>query len=467
MWRTFVDIRGPRFLLHLFLLAGVLRFASSAACAADRPNLVLVGLGALRADVAERQDVAPTLQLLSRQGVQFVTAYSNLPWPRGAAATLLASGNSQRHGVRGPLDALAPGVVLLSELARQQGYDTVAVVSHFDLDPVFGFGQGFQFFDVRLNLPIIGNHSSPLPVASLFFGDFGRDRSLRAAKLQSNARRADDWTTEAALGALSKYRGRQLFLWISYFGASQTWGDEALRFRRRENYEAQVHSLDDQLERLVRGIDALKKGQDTLLVLYGESGFSFLEHGDYGVGSSLYETSVRVPLVFVWLGKLPTGHQVEAPVSLLDVAPTLADLLGWPAQKAWSGQSLRPWLTGESETPESPPVFLETFLPATVAGSRALPDEQGQVRRIGVAWQALRMGRYKLIRRRAHRLIDVPRPDPLPPAASSMLNSIELYDLANDPTEQRNMASSAPQVLEELARELEWWNSPDGNRADR
>lgn len=452
---------GARVLRSVAWLVGCLGAFAACASAADRPTVVLVGLGALRADVAERDDVAPTLQLLARRGVHFTAAYSNVPWPRGAAATVLSGALSHRHGVHSPLDPLAPDVTLLSERARDQGYDTVAVVSHFDLDPVFGFGRGFLSFDARLPLPIVGNHLSPLPVPSLFFGDLGRDRSLRGAKLQSNARRPDDWTAEAALATLSKYRGRDLFLWVSFFGPSQTWIDDELHFRSRADYEARVRFLDEQLARLARGIDALRQARDALIILYGDSGFALLEHSDYGAGNSLYEPSVRVPLVVVWLGKVPQGRVVTEPVSLLDLAPTLADLLGWGNEPQWRGHSLRPWLTEEGDAPKPRTVFLETSLPATLAASREVRDEQGRARRIGIRLQAVRAGRYKLIRREAHPLIDVPHPDPVPAGAQRTSDSWELYDLLSDPAEQHNVAASAPHVLEDLTRKLREWN-PSG-----
>ncbi len=413
--------------------------------------LLLLGLGAARADSVQKAEVAPTLHWLASRGATFTHAYSNTPWPRAAAATLLTGALSTYHGVQGPLDALSPAATSLARIAAARGYDTVAVVSHADLDPAFGFDRGFARFDARLSLPIVEHGPEALPVPSLYFGDRAHDRSVRAARLRANARRSDAETTEAALGALAKHRGRRLFLWVSYFGASQTWREDALSFWSKQEYEERIQQLDREVQRLLDGLQALGLAERTLVVLYADSGFALLEHGDYGVGLSLYEPAIRIPLSFVWPKRISPEQRFDVPVSLLDVAPTVADLLDWGPLPEARGRSLRPLFADKpSELPERP-VWLETFLPATAAASREVRLTGGEKRRIGSVLRGVRLGRYKLIVRRPYALVDVPEAA----ATRSVGPAVEekrLFDLLADPGEQRDLVPAAPAVLQELER---------------
>lgn len=426
---------------------------------AEEPVVLLLGLGAIRADRAQQAEIVPTLRWLVRQGVEFTTAYANAPWPRAAAATVLTGTLSHGHGVRGPLDGLSPQRTTLAQAASAEGYDTVAVVSHLDLDPAAGFGRGFDRFDARLSLPLLDLAPRSLPVPDLFFGDLARDRSVRAAKIRAQGRRTDADTTEAALGMLAKHRRRPLFLWVSYFGASQTFSEEGVTLLSADAYAQRLRALDEEVRRLLDGVQKLGLAARTLLIVYGDSGFSLLEHGDYGAGTTLYEPAVRIPLAFIWPQRIPAGRTVEEPVSLVDVAPTVADLLGWRRRTASAGRSLAPLLFGAQGTAqwERRPVLLETYLPATAVASREVRTADGATRRAGSVLRAVRWGPYKLIARTPHPLIDVPSQrfaagdSGLLPAAPVQR---ELYDLRSDPGELRDLVSEQPAVLEELDRWL-------------
>jgi tetratricopeptide (TPR) repeat protein len=122
----------------------------------------------------------------------------------------------------------------------------------------------------------------------------------------------------------------------------------------------------------------------------------------------VYDAAIRVPLMLWRPGRLPAGVVVNAPVRVIDLAPTLLELVGAPPMPAAQGRSLMPLITASSGDAESRSVYAETYLP-----------------QFYMNWAPLRM-----LRDRNWKYIDAPRP--------------ELYDLIHDPGELRNLAAEVP-----------------------
>jgi arylsulfatase A-like enzyme len=205
-----------------------------------------------------------------------------------------------------------------------------------------------------------------------------------------------------------------------------------------DRYGEALEALDAQVGRLMRGFTELGLHRDTLVVLIGDHGLSLMEHGRLATAQFLYEPSIRVPLMISWWNRLPHGRRVEAQVSILDVPPTLFALGGVAAPPEQDGTSLLSHIDGTS-TQSDARVYLETFLPATLAVSRPVLLEDGSSQRIGTVRRALRTTRWKLIRSEPHALINTLSPARVADAMRRTDRVEELYDLANDPTESVNL----------------------------
>ena len=116
----------------------------------------------------------------------------------------------------------------------------------------------------------------------------------------------------------------------------------------RERWLDELARVDAQIDRLLAGIAAAGLRDRTFVVLTADHGEAFGEHGTHMHGSTLYEEVVRVPLVVAGPGHAP--RRVHAPVSLLDVAPTLLDLFGVATPGTFMGESLVPYLRGQDPT---------------------------------------------------------------------------------------------------------------------
>jgi arylsulfatase A-like enzyme len=123
-------------------------------------------------------------------------------------------------------------------------------------------------------------------------------------------------------------------------------------------YEQEVRELDDQVARLVADLDASLGPERFVLVITADHGEEFGEHGGIYHGQ-LYDEVLHVPLFVRWPGKVPAGRTIDEQVSLVDVAPTLLDLVGLDATVE-SGLSLRPLLEGTAAPLDRPYLFAES-----------------------------------------------------------------------------------------------------------
>ncbi len=118
-------------------------------------------------------------------------------------------------------------------------------------------------------------------------------------------------------------------------------------------YQASVSVLDREIERFMTGLKKLGLYEQTMFILFGDHGEAFGEHGVWEHGTSLFEEQIRVPLLIRFPAGRFAGRRVAAPVSLMDVFPTVLDWLEIsPSKAALDGCSLMPVLKSGAKRPE-------------------------------------------------------------------------------------------------------------------
>ncbi|MBI5767015.1 MAG: sulfatase [Verrucomicrobia bacterium] len=113
-------------------------------------------------------------------------------------------------------------------------------------------------------------------------------------------------------------------------------------------YYACISYTDSRIGMLLDELDRLDLWKTTLVVLVGDNGFHLGDHGGLWAKLSAFDASTRVPLIFAG-GSVPAGRVIGAPVELIDIYPTLADLAGFPAPAGLEGRSLVSLMRGASE----------------------------------------------------------------------------------------------------------------------
>jgi len=345
------------------------------------PSILLVTLDTTRADrigcYGYAKAETPALDSLAASGVRFDRAYAQAPLTLASHASLLTGTYPATTGLRINADAiLSTGVHTLAERLKPEGYRTGAFVSSFVLDSTFGLDRGFDRYD----------------------DDLVRGRVSRHFELERPA----NLVTDAALGWLDEPSKAPFFAWVHLYSAHAPYAPpEPFRSRHTDPYDGEIAFADSQLRRLLDWVESKGQSERTIVIVAADHGESFLDHGEPEHGLFVYDTTIRVPLVVAWAGKVPAGTSA-ASVQLVDVYPTVLELLGQRADPQASGASLAAALRGAA-------------LGDRTAYGESLYSERGY------GWAPLRY-----VVRGALKLIEAPRP--------------ELYDHDADPGETDNRA---------------------------
>jgi len=285
-------------------------------CGRDEPRLdaLLVTFDTTRTDAvasydARRGQRTPSLDRLAAEGVAFERAFSVAPLTLPSHASMLTGLYPLRHGVRDNGSARLPAEAeTVAERARAAGYRTAAFVGARVLAPGFGLEQGFEVYDAPDARRTTTSHFAERPAGEV---------------------------TDAALAWLAaRERDRPFFLWVHFFDPHAPY-DPPPGFARgasnQERYRGEVAYADRELGRLLAALEAEGSLDTTLVVVAADHGESFGEHGEKSHGAYCYQPTIHVPLVLrAPRGSTPRapGTRSDATVSVADVGPTLADAMG-------------------------------------------------------------------------------------------------------------------------------------------
>lgn len=427
------------------------------------PSLVLVGVDTLRRDHVT-PGLMPHLHARGREGCDLADAMATAPWTLSSFASALTGLAPSLHGAVLPgavrnMDRqvprrLEPSVTTLAGHLASQGYATAA----FYANQFFAFGLAESFGEHRyLNLPAealldeaadwIRRHADRPFCCFVLLNDPHEPTTPPARHLRPEldaldlpAPSADELRGLAAWGDPDR-RERHLGLcgWPPPDAARRA------RALKLALYRATVRQVDAAIARFADRLDRLRLSSHTLCTVFSDHGEEFLDHAaeahgwnhdpravrGIGHGHSQFQELLRVPWVS-WGPGVQADGAVEAPVSLADLAPTMAD---------WLGVAPLPL----------PPAPHDGLVGRSLAAVRAAGDPPrlllAEAAAYGPDVVALRRGRWKLI---AHR-------DGRP---------LGLYDLDADPRERDDRQHAEPDVLAGLRDDLAAWRRAAPGRGD-
>jgi arylsulfatase A-like enzyme len=405
--------RASRFLLLGGLASAACGSPGGAAAppraAAQDLDVVLVLVDTLRADhlpfYGYARETAPFMASLAAKGVVFENAFSVSSWTAPAAASLFTGLYPPQHGVvtgliatrrlqkKDPtvqINRLPEGLATLGEVMKQAGYRTFGVSNNANIRGELGFAQGFDRFR--------------------YF------HSAEAGAPDVNGV-VEQWKPELQKG---KY-----FLYLHYMDVHAPYDDRppwvpparTRKERRIAAYDSEIRYVDEHLAKLSQ---LLGWDQDTLVVLLADHGEEFREHGRDWHGNTLYGEVLRIPLVLFCPSRLRPAR-VPDNVSIVDVLPTLRELVGLPADAASAGTSLLGVAAGRALPAR--PLYAHLYRQAGLWG-------QADELRVRV----LIDGNWKLVASAA---------------------GDELYDMRADKDEAQNRLADARPTAERLRRRLE------------
>jgi len=340
-------------LIGLWALVGCAR--------ATPPNVLLIVVDTLRADrlgwYGPNGNLTPFLDSLAARGHVAWNAYAPVSWTSPSVASLWTSRYPSQHGITTFGSVLAASELTLAEILGQRGFVTGGFTANPGLSTNLGYAQGFERYET---FPRDG------AVAEGFWMTKGRAEEIQNAALA--------WLDTLGRGP---YPGRPVFLYLQYMEphfpyhppedivpaamarrgdpaiAQQTGRDMFLTDAGKRNwvhpdknaldfiedlYDAEVMGLDRELRGFFAALESRGFLANAVVVVTADHGEEFGDHEGLGHGKTLYNEVLHVPLLLVLPGQARRADLRDA-VSLVDVTPTLLDLLGVPAPPSVEGHS--------------------------------------------------------------------------------------------------------------------------------
>lgn len=437
--------------------------AATAAQPADPPrppNVVVVftddqGYGDLGCYGA-KGFATPHIDRLAKEGVRFTDFYVSQPVCSASRTSLLTGCYANRLGIHGALGpnarvGIAAAETTLAEVCQSKGYATCAVGKwHLGHHPMFLPTR--HGFDQYLGLPYSNDmwpfhpeaKAGTYPPLPLFDGERVLNANVTAADQAHLTRQY----TERAVRFVRENRERPFFLYLAHsmphvplFAGERFRGSSA-----QGAYGDVIQEIDWSVGEVLKALDELKLADNTLVIFSCDNG-PWLSYGNHagtagplreGKGT-VWEGGVRVPFLARWPGRIPAGSVCREPAMTIDVLPTVARALGaeLPRLKI-DGRDITPLLRGEAGA-RSPHEALYFYY-----GTNEL--------------QAVRSGSWKLYLPHTYRTMQGQPPgrDGTPGRYRQVrMAAPELYDLAADIGEARNVFADQPDVVRRLMAHVE------------
>ncbi len=370
-----------------------------------RAPIVLISIDTLRSDhlpaYGYRGVETPAIDALAKDGILYERAYSHIPLTLPSHLSILTGLLPADHGVRDNVGYRfhAERVPYLPRLLKAAGYKTGGAVSAYVLRAETGIAQGFDFYEGAIELRM----SETL----------GRSQRPGAETLAA----AKPWIEQAA--------GGPFFLFFHLYEPHSPYEPpEPFASRYRNAYDGEIATADQVVGELIAELKRLGVYDQAIVVLVSDHGEGLMEHGEQEHGILLYREALQVPLILKLPGGARGGSRAGAPAELIDVAPTLLSLAGLKPAPGEHGTSLLALAGGAGSQPPARDIYSETWYP-----------------RLHLGWNEL----SSLVGDRFH-LIQGPDP--------------ELYDLAGDPGEKRNLRAEERRAFAALRDEIKPYEKP-------
>jgi arylsulfatase A-like enzyme/Flp pilus assembly protein TadD len=361
-------------------------------------NVLLVTLDTTRADrigcYGYQEARTPNLDYLASNGVLFLNAYCQVPLTCPSHCSILTGTYPLYHQVRNNgTYYLSPELKTLAEALKEKGLKTAAFVSSFTVDSRFGLDQGFD----------------------IYADQFSPDQTLKALNSERKAEQVfapfSRWLKDNKVGPF--------FAWVHFFDPHLPY-DPPSPYREQfldEPYDGEIAYMDVYIGKIVDMLRGHNLLENTLIILAGDHGEAFGEKQEKGHGVFVYESTMRVPLIFFSENSLPKGKVVDSRVRLIDLMPSILDMLDVPQPEDIQGTSLLPYIEGKKKDDLS--TYIESYYPR---------ENYGWSELIGLI-----DGDWKYIK--------APKE--------------ELYNLVQDPQEEKNLIRETGRIAEEKKEKLE------------
>lgn len=305
------------------------------------PNILVFLIDTLRQDhvgcYGYERDTTPNIDRLSEESVKFSQLMPPSSWTRPSVASLLTGTYPPTHGANDSLRTVRKNLPRLATALHDFGYETHGFVTNLNCVPLWNIGSEF---DTHTDVD------------------------------SENWQHADDARlVDRVLDVLPSLAGRPWFAYVHAMGphapyeppggfetkfqpaAYEGTATEIARQKAIDLYDAEIAYTDAQFGRFVEELRRLGMYENTAIIVLSDHGEEFWEHGGTDHGKTLYEEQLRVPLLWKLPGAQLRGEYRDALVEMVDIAPTVLEMVGAPLEPRFQGKSFWSYLNGGETAP--------------------------------------------------------------------------------------------------------------------
>ena len=362
----------------MFIFFMTIRATAGMRCMAPKPsappNIVLIAIDTLRRDhlgcYGYNRPVSPNIDRFAKQGVLFERCYSPASWTLPSFTSMFTGLLPSAHGVTQASRKLLPTVPTVADQLKKKGYYCTAIVSNPCAAGKYGLSKGFDVYD---------DYSIHLGAELGMFAV----NSNQYLGIVNNVVTGDSVTQQAILQLTQAEKtGKPFFMFVLYFDPHDSYIPPAPMDKKFDpkykgkmdgkkippmrlspppdkdlqhliaRYDGEILYTDMQVAKLLKKIDGVSKPDNTIVIIVSDHGEAFAEHKKLLHGNSAYREEVCVPMIWRWSGVLPQGRRAQSLVLNMDIAKTLAELIGFDEFDLVQGESLWPDLLGKDVTKE-------------------------------------------------------------------------------------------------------------------
>lgn len=369
------------FTVIVILLAGAgTWFLTQQRSVPDIKHVVLISMDTTRADYLScygyKQKTTPNIDKLADKGYLFKETTTTIPLTLPAHTSMLTGTIPPHHGKHENKDPyFDPSNVTLAELLKMKGYSTGAFVGAQILNRSFGLNRGFDTYQDEF------------------------------AEKGASERRGEE-VNRAAFDWLEKQKDSPVFLFLHYYDPHDDYDPPepfAAKFKDSP-YAGEIAYTDYCIGKVVDKLKKLDMYDSSLIIVTGDHGELLGEHGESGHMYFIYENAIKVPMIY----KLPGSNgpkKINDIAGIVDIVPTVCDLLKIEPPSPIEGKSLAEYFTDTPPEPAERYLYCESLYPTKY-------DANTLLSLVGTRWK----------------YIQTTRP--------------ELYDLQNDPGELKNLVET-------------------------
>lgn len=403
-------------------------------------NVILISLDTLRPDhlgcYGYSRDTSPNIDSLAKDSALFWNTFATSPWTLPSHVSLLTSLNCINHQVYQGNQTMDPSILTLADILRTRGYFNGAITGGGFVSGFYGFSKGFDSYHVRGQIQA-NNSAETAGRAVLDWIDRHKDRNfflfLHTYQIHN------PYSSPAPYNKLFLEKSSTLTeIDMSPFRLNHENRYKPVTDDLRQNfidlYDGEIRYTDESLIKpLLSKLKELNLYKNTMIILTSDHGEEFYEHKSWHHTHSVYNETIKVPLIIKFFNSNNMGKKIPKFARLIDIMPTILEALDINSSKyQMDGKSLFELLSDEKKEMEER-IFIAELAPNVM--QRHVPKKV-----------TINLGKHKLIINNefksedlAYFLFSLPKIEPM-----------EVFDLEKDPDELYNKSQEYPQLTREL-----------------